>query len=222
MLLKKISIIENTMSKEKFRSIAQSTSEIGMELLIDRQLANGLLKEIPIVKAIWALYNGGKSVQEYLYLRKLKLFLENIQDIDENDCQKFLKDAENNNENFSASLLLILDKIEDETKAILIANAFKLYVKERFSREIFDRLLLIINRGFCVDLLNIVAFENHEILLTNGKHIKSESLTELFSCGLVEDVGIDGGSVDDNDGGTMYSLNEYGKIFLRVVKEIKF
>jgi uncharacterized membrane protein YgcG len=152
-------------------------------------------------------------------LRKLKLFVENIQDIDENDYQEFLRNAEGDKESFSNSLLLILDKIEDERKAILIAKAFKVYITERFSFEKFNRILVIINRGFCNDLLKIRVFEENEILLTNGRHIESESLEGLFSCGLLTDAGFDGGGFDDGSGGTRYCINQYGEIFLRIVKE---
>lgn len=200
--------------------IIQPISEIAGELVLDSQLADGVLKEIPIIKSIWAAYNAGKSTQEHFYLKKLKLFLENIKDLNEEDYQNFLKDAENNTEKLRDSLLLIIDKIEDETKAVLIANAFKIYVREKLSFEIFTRILLIINRGFCSDLLSILAFEDHDKLLTNNKHILSESLTELFSCGLLVNVGIDGGNFSGDEGGTIYSLNKYGEIFLRVVKGV--
>lgn len=204
--------------REENIKLIQPISEIAGELALDSQLADGVLKEIPIVKTIWAAYNAGKSIQEHFYLKKLSLFLENIKDLDEDDYQDFLKDAEDNAEKISDSLLLILDKIEDETKAILIANAFKIYVREKLSFEIFTKILLIINRGFCSDLLSILVFEGHDKLLTNNKHIQEESLIELFSCGLLVNVGIDGGNVSRDDGGIVYSLNRYGEIFLRVVK----
>jgi len=202
--------------KEKNKKLLEAFSEISGELLLDSQLHEGFLKEIPVVKTILAVYKSGKSIQEHLYLRKLKLFLENIEDFSEDDCQWFLKNAEDDEESLSSSLLLILDKIEDERKAVLIAKAFKVYVIERFSFETFNRILLIINRGFCDDLLKIVSFEDNNILLTNGKHIESESLDELFSCGLLTNQGLDA----NDDGGTMYSLNKYGEIFLRIVKEM--
>lgn len=208
------------MNEDKKRYL-QPISEIVGEMTLDSQLADGFLKEIPIVKSIWSMYNAGKSLQEHFYLRKLKIFLENIKDLNENDYHEFLKDTENNKEKLTDSILLILDKIENETKSIIIANAFKLYIKERFSRETFDRILLIISRGYCTDLLRIIAFENHDKILTNNKYLETESLQELFSCGLLYNNGIDGGSFDSDDGGTIYSLNKYGEIFLRIVKPIK-
>ena len=116
--------------KEKNKKLLESASEISGELLFDSQLPEGLLKETPFVKTIYAFYNAGKSLQEYLYLRKLKRFLENIEDINEDDYQEFLRNAEDDEESLSGSLLLILDKIEDERKAVLIAKAFKVYVIE--------------------------------------------------------------------------------------------
>ena len=205
--------------KEKNKRLLESASEITGELLLDGQLQEGILKEIPVVKTIFTVYKAHKSIQESLYLRKLKLFLENI-DISEDDYQEFLKNAEDNEESFSNSLLLILDKIEDERKAVLIAKAFKVYVIERFSFETFNRILLIINRGFCDDLLKIRIFEENEILLTNNKHIESESLEELFSCGLLANAGFDGGEIGGDSGGTRYCLNKYGEIFLRIVREM--
>ena len=207
--------------KEKSKKIIESASEISGELLFDGQLSEGLLKEIPVVKTIWAGYNTGKSLQEHLYLRKLKIFLENITDINEKDYQKFLKNAEDNEESLSSSLLLILDKIEDERKAVLIANAFKFYVREKFNFKTFNRILLIINRGFCDDLLKIRSFKNaDDVLCTNDDGIESESLEELFSCGLLTNAGFDGGDAFGNRG-TNYALNKFGIIFLRILKEVE-
>jgi len=205
--------------KEKNKKLLEPFSEISGELLLDSQLHEGLLKEIPVVKTILAVYKSGKSIRDYLFLRKLKLFLENIEDINEDDCQEFLKNAEDNEEGLTGSLLLILDKIEDERKAVLIAKAFKVYIEEKFSFEVFNRILLIINRRYCADLLKIVFFEGNDILLTNTEHIESESLEELFSCGLLTNAGFDGGNFGEDSGGTRYSLNSYGEIFLRIVKE---
>ena len=136
------------------------------------------------------------------------------------DYQEFLKNAGDDEEGLSASLLLILDKIEDERKAVLIAKAFKVFVIEKYSFGTFNRILLIINRGFCDDLLKIQLFEENEILLTNNKHIESESLEELFSCGLLTNAGFDGGEIGADSGGTRYCLNKYGEVFLRIVKEM--
>jgi hypothetical protein len=205
--------------KEKNQEVFESFSEISEELLLDTQLHESLIKEIPIAKTIWTFYKAGKSLNDFLYLKKLKLFLENIQDINEDDYQRFVKDGEKEQERLKNSLLLILDKIEDETKAILIANAFKIYVKERFSFETFNRILSIINRGFCADLLKITFFDGRDVLLTNGEHIELESLEDLFSCGLLANAGFDGGSARPDSGGTRYMLNKYGEIFLRIVKE---
>ncbi len=205
---------------EDRKKLLESSTEIIGELAIDSNLTDGFLREIPVVRSIWAFYKAGKSLQQHFYIRKIETFLENIQDIDESACKQFLNDAERNHEDFSHSLLLILDKLEDERKAILIAKTFKIYVEEKFSREIFDRLLLIINRGFYADLLKIIAFEGHDELVTDGNQIEPESLAELFSCGLLRDAGLDGGEFALSSGGTIYKLNKYGEIFLRVVKAI--
>jgi len=204
---------------KKNKKLLEPLSEIGGELLLDSQLSEGLLKEIPVISTIWAAYKTGKSLQEHLYLRKLKLFVENITDIND-DYQEFLRNAEVDEESFSNSLLLILDKIEDERKAVLIAKAFNVYVKEKFSFETFNKILLIINRGFCDDLLKIRVFEENEIVLTSNRYIESESLEELFSCGLLTNAGFNGGIVGDDSAGTRYCLNKYGEIFLRIVKEM--
>ena len=64
--------------KEKNQKLFESLSEIGGELVLDSQLTEGLLKEIPIVKTVFAIYKSGKSIRDTLYLRKLKMFLENM------------------------------------------------------------------------------------------------------------------------------------------------
>ena len=207
--------------KEKNRKLIESVSEISGELLLDSQITEGFLKEIPVVKTIFAFWNAHKSLQEHFYFRKLNLFLQNIEDINEADYYEFLKDAESDKERFTNCILLILDKIDDEMKAILIANAFKVYVEEKFSFEIFNKILVIINRSFYSDLTKISLFDEHEILLTNNKQIESESLEELFSSGLLSNVGFDGGSAEEDSGGTRYCLNKYGEILLRIVKRSK-
>ncbi|MGI8544807.1 MAG: hypothetical protein ACR2MD_15200 [Aridibacter sp.] len=205
--------------KTKTSEVIKVQSEVWGELFLDKNLAEGILREFPFVKFIFGGIKAVKTYQEYLYFRKLILFLENIQDASEEDFRKFSEDAEINSDNFSHSLLLILDKIEDERKAVLIAGVFKLYIRNRFSYEKFNKILLIINRGFCPDLLQITVFQDKDVVIGNNKLIETESIEELLSCGLLHNVGIDGGDFEGESGGFMYKLNQYGEILLQVVKE---
>ncbi len=210
------------MGAEDRKKLSETLIETGGELLLDSQISDGIMREIPAFKILFAGYKTIKSIQDSLYSRKLKFFLENITDIDEKDFEWLLTKAEVEPSYLSATLLMIIDKIEDERKAIIIASAVGVYAHERFSFDVFNKILLMINRGFYSDLMEIAAFENHDQLLTDDKSIPSESLEELFSCGLLANIGLDGGNFENESGGTIYRLNKYGEIFLRIVKESKF
>lgn len=198
------------------KKIAEDVLTIGGEIILDTQIVPGILREIPLVKSVLTFVQAGKTVSEFLYLRKLKIFIEDVEEVSEGEFQKFIADADATPDKIAERLLTILDRIDDEMKAHLVSGTFKAYINREFGFEVFKRILAIIDRGFLDDLIEIKIFGNHDQLLTNGVYVEASSLDELFSCGLLVNLGIDGGSVED-DGGTIYALNSYGKIFLRVV-----
>jgi len=57
-------------------------SENALELGIDSILEQGLLREIPVVSTLTGLIRIGVGVRDYLFLKKLLAFLQQLADID--------------------------------------------------------------------------------------------------------------------------------------------
>ncbi len=165
------------------------------EILLDNNLADGLLKDIPWFGTIIKIYKTGRGFREYFFDKKVLAFLFNLKDISKDERENFIK------KNFSdriekqkmgEKLLHYLDRFEDIEKSILLSNAFKAYINSLISQSEFFDLSYAIDKfkihyswNFlfqCKGLLNLSSELEREHyvscgLLTDGKGTKSLFLT---------------------------------------------
>jgi hypothetical protein len=166
------------------------------EVAIDSMMTEGVLKDIPIIGTILNLAKTGIALKERHMIRKLLLFLKNLEDISTEDKNKFTEKLNEDGEfaeNISEKLLLIIDRLDETEKAKIVANIFKLYVYGLIEQQMFLRLTLIVERGFLSDLqiLHItVDNEFHQRYDKQDHKNFHNSCTQhsLFSLGLLEAV----------------------------------
>jgi len=164
----------SSLDKDSLYGISEDIMESAMDVFIE----NPILKEIPIIKSINALYKQGKSIEQYFFSKKILLFLFEANKVSQKERDAFYKVEENrkDREHLGEKLLSILSKIDDKIKAKLIGKLFQLYVKQKVSKLIMlDVLHIIVNiKTHYIELLQNCELLNHKIdeeILNHFKYI---------------------------------------------------
>jgi hypothetical protein len=177
--------------------IFNTTVDLGIEyseLGLDDFLADGMLKEIPIIKTIYSVGKLGLSIKERFFVKKLLVFLKEFHSktIDEQKINdfKFQFDTDRNYRNeVTEHLIVFTDSFLNIEKSKVFANLFRAYIYGHFSWNHFIHL------STCLNSINPKAFSFLEKLSeydfkiaedSNNRHLardgESESL--LYSCGI--------------------------------------
>lgn len=149
----------NNFNESLVRSVGKSGGNKILENIVDLSLKNiidsELIKKIPIVGTIVSTYKIGTSISDYIFLKKLLHFLNELHKITDSDKEEMLERL-NSDEEFSNSvgenLIQIIDKCDDIRKAKIIAKLFNAYVKRGISYTEFYSFSLIINHSYLFDL----------------------------------------------------------------------
>ena len=99
---------------------------------------------------------------------------------------------------------------EDMAKPKLIAKIINAYIVGHINEATTFRIYSMIDRCYVQDLELLKNFRNG----TQGKN--TPVAETLLSVGFLSNGGLDGGTFDDEDsGGVIYNINEYGKLFVQ-------
>ena len=211
----------------KKRAMLEQAENLGVnygELALDAiSGVSGIAKDIPVIGTAVSLFKAGKSFKDYLLMGKLSTFLEELEDQEsiEEFVEKLSKDEHANE--LGQKIMLLLDSVYDEKKPILIARAFKGYLKGWINKptlvKIFHSISLIdipeleeLDSVYGDDDL-LKRMEKYDIFLP-----QSEELQHLALCGL---MAFEFGHSDlhkDNEGAKGgFTTNYLGQIFYDVV-----
>lgn len=144
-----LSLID-TLASSDLSSILEDQAEI----IVDRILKDGLLKDIPIISTITGAVKTVIAVHDYLLVVKLVKFLKGI-NITEEERAHFEKTIGNDAEyrrTVGQNLLLLIDRLDDVTKADMVAKLFKAFLQDSLTYDEFKKFASIIERIFIGDL----------------------------------------------------------------------
>lgn len=201
--------IENTMIETLTSDLGGISSEI-LELGIDSLLKDGILKDIPIVNSIISVYNFGVSIRERFFIKKVIEFLYSLKDTTKEERVEFLNKHSKDKPQLGEKLIVILDRLDDIYKALLIGNVFSNYLHENINLVTFQRLSQIIDRCFVEDLKYL---DNH----SDQDIIKGYVGLSLSNCGITTLASFDGGTFDEvhYNPSEDYKINELGKMLIK-------
>lgn len=189
------------------------------EVALDQNLAEGVLKDVPIVGSLVKLARAGQSVSEELFLRKLARFLADLNSVPIEERERLLEkypDASEEQRVLGENLLLALERLDDVKKPAILARFFAAYIRSKIDYFTFTRLARALEK-FNIELLpNLCWFYTRE-----GPAVENpeEIIHELSLAGLVtvslEESGTFGGSAS-------YRNSELGKTFLLIGFDVQF
>lgn len=171
-----------------------SSSEVLMDIseaILDSHMDDSLLKEIPIIGTIYNFSKTVSSISDKLFLKKILRFLMGLNDIPEADIRSFrnkLNDDANFKKKVGDKLLFIIDRCEDDEKAIIISKIFSAYITKKIDYDDFLKL------AKAIESLSIVEL-NHFI---TAKYWDFSSDSKLISEGLLWQELIAGDPKEDN------------------------
>lgn len=142
------SIGSNLIKTLEIKDLQALTRDIA-ELGIDKILDNDLIKEVPIVKTIHALYKTGVSVRDRILVKKIVLFLSNCSTISTQEKEAFIVKLEENDkhaEEVGEHLFLILDKLNSFDKPKYLALLFVAFMKGQLTIVEFEFLSETLDR----------------------------------------------------------------------------
>lgn len=113
------------------------------EVALDKNLAEGVLKDVPIVGTLFKLAQAGQSVSEELFLRKLERFILDLDAISDSERKQLLEkypDSSEEQKVLGENLLLALERLDDVQKPAILARFFAAYIKSTIDYLTFTRL----------------------------------------------------------------------------------
>jgi hypothetical protein len=150
------------------------------EVAIDTLLGNEVIKEIPILGSSIKIIRGIQSLRDRAYLNKVKLFIEKVGQINEDQKQRIIsesKKSEKSRAKFGDSIFTTIEQSDSTVKMEYLAIAFEAFLNKDFEESDLRLICHIIRYTFSDDLIDLVEYENPN---TDLKHVVSTGLAEVF------------------------------------------
>ena len=131
------------------------------EFTLDTAINNDLVKRIPIFGTLISGYKTVVDIKNYRLTKIIYHFLYNLKDTTPEQRQQFSKKyLETNKESTAASLLDLLEKLNNINSVTLVTNLMKAVISEKITVIQFNRLVIAIQRTAYTDLVQIDKFIN--------------------------------------------------------------
>ncbi|MFV0185675.1 hypothetical protein OBK25_13270, partial [Empedobacter falsenii] len=113
---------------KEFQAVTKDLTEV----VIDSNIAEGLLKDVPLLSTIIGTFNTVTNIKDKLFLKKILTFLYELKSISENKIEEQINKIEEDlkyRTKVGEKLLFIIDKCEDTDKASLTGLLFKSFLE---------------------------------------------------------------------------------------------
>lgn len=181
------------------------------EGVLHHNLAEGVLKDLPIVGPIVKLARAGQSISDELFLRKLERFLGCLSSVSIEDRKRLLEqypDSSDEQRVLGENLLLVLERLDDVKKPAILARFFSAYIKFEIDYVTFTRLARALEK-FNMELLpNLVWYYKRS---NSSVNTPEDIVHELSLAGLIT-VGLAGSGTFGGAAG--YRNSSLGDTFL--------
>lgn len=151
------SLVE-TISKSDLKDVGKELLEIG----VDEIIAEGLLKELPIINIISGFWKTGLAIRDKRFISKLLYFLNESSKLSQKERERLIENLEEDKFQKEAGekLIALVDNLETKSKARLLGKTLYLFGKKLISKEEFWRISFIIEKLPITDLNAIIDWRN--------------------------------------------------------------
>ena len=193
--------------------------EIG-EVALDGILADGFLREVPVVSSLVGLTRAGVQIANYLLIRKILRFLYHLEDIPAEKRTQFVDQLRRSGtlKQVGEQLLLLLHRLDDMQKPELVGRVFRAYLEGRIDHRTYHRLCIAVDRISLQSVPGLIDFYQSADELAHGTFKPDDgTIQDLVICGLV-DIGYVPGLITDAHG-LQGGTTELGKLFIEIALE---
>ena len=151
-----VSLVETLLDSD----LANIGTDLG-EITVDSALEEGVLKDIPVISTLRALWKTSVAVRDELFLKKLVQFLAGLHDIPPHERKKMIDRLENDDsyaQKVGEHIIILLDRLDNMRKPALLAKAFRAYIKGEIGAQDLQRFLYVIDRAIYSDLTFLKAY----------------------------------------------------------------
>jgi len=210
--------MDKNMEETKNEIVALSTN-LG-EVALDSIISDGIFRDIPLISTCISIGKVAYSFSNYRVIKNIIKFINELDIKTEEEVDKFKEEyfKDKDYPKIGEKVYYVLDKADDEKKIKWLAECFRLFLDKNINLTQFMRLTSIINNAFVSDAEQILIFDTHKSLTSNNDFIESYVLDHLYSVGLLENQGFNGGDFSGSNSGTIYGLNLFGEIFINIIR----
>ena len=144
-----------TLLDSKLSDVAEEV----VENIIDNNLTDSIVKDIPIIGTLVGIIQTTQNVSNYLFLRKIATFITKIKDISPKTRREIIDKVDDSGryrEKVGVALLSIIDKCDGIEKAEYLAIWFRAFLKGDIEYECFMYGTHIIQRAYIEDFKTFV------------------------------------------------------------------
>lgn len=180
-----VTSFENSISEEVF-GCATELAEVGLDAIMD----DGLLKEIPFVSTAISIYKIGQSLKERHYIKKLAVFLDEINkgSADEEQRKKYRLKCAANQEFRNKELeyvLVLIDRYISLDKPRMLGKLYLAYLDETITWNEFTMYAEVIDRFLLLDCRNLTSEAEKITVFHPGA---GDSVQRLVALGLLTEA----------------------------------
>jgi hypothetical protein len=192
------------------------------EIGIDSVLNEGLFQEVPILKTLICAKNVFLNIRDRNFLKQTLVFIQalNKHELTVEQLQEHRSKLEKNPkwaEKELGRVMVLLDRMIENTKAKMLAAFYTAYIKQEISWEVFCDLSDVIDRMFSQDTSVLYVIESTQIKYETAAHVGDR----LIAVGLVANPSrtIKTGDLIRPESALPLMLTELGKKFCHYCKQ---
>jgi len=163
----------------KSKDLSSVTMDL-VEAVLDNQITDELMKEVPILKSLIALKNIYSSISDRIFIKKATNVLLELSDVSWKERIELTRELDNKHSTGAERILMSIDKLETIEKCKVFGRLCKLRAYKNIFVEDFLRLTKVIQDAFLDDLVLIKDFKKGE-----GKEIWEGDYYPIISLGLL-------------------------------------
>jgi len=151
----------STLKKSDLKSIGYDVAEVA----IDSFLQDGFLKDLPVISFLNSLYKTGIHIRDYFFTKKLLKFLYSLSTLSPQQRTEFIDRLDSDpkyTQKVGESIMLLLDRMDDMNKPILMGRAFKAYALGKINSIELQRINYAIDKILMCDISELEEFSKVE------------------------------------------------------------
>lgn len=194
------------------------------EAAIDAGISSDTLKDVPVVGTLVGAWEFRNKFKRQRFLKRVETFYSQVSELSSEDLRGFDESFESQDEAelFVSDLIELMDRLENEQKALMLGGLFKRLIRKEITRGNFEEISRVFERLDNISLFHFMyGYHNHFIYEDSlGDQMvamrvckrKIENATRQLSA-------LDPGKVESYIK-ISYTITEFGRLVLETLHQV--